>query len=127
MSIVHAVSKVLFVVTVLLVTAGAALYKTSIEHRPEPLPVPTGVVVTYEGTFRFAFIEPSNGQEIMQQVFYLERNQHNYRLIFTGGIPQFSDGTKVKVTGTLVAPSSWNGTKIYHFEGDIYVQDIVEV
>ena len=83
--------------------------------------VTQGELVTYEGTFRLAHVE--SGEDIpAEPVVYLETNGRRYRLI---GIDFFSfaDGTRVRVTGTLVAPSSWGRPKPF-FDGDIYVVSI---
>jgi len=83
--------------------------------------VTQGVLVTYEGTFRLAHVE--SGKDIpAEPVVYLETNGGGYRLI---GIDFFifADGTRVRVTGTLLAPSSW-GRPTPLFDGDIYVESI---
>jgi len=83
-----------------------------------------GTLVTYEGTFRLVYV--NTGSDIpAEPVVYLERDGRNYRLIGVDFF-MFVDGTSVRVTGTLVAPSSWSRPYPF-FDGDILVQHIAAV
>lgn len=80
-----------------------------------------GTVVTYEGTLRLVYVD--SGRDIpAEPVLYLEREGRNYRLL---GVDFFIfvDGTSVRVTGTLTAPSSWNRPYPF-FDADMLVQRI---
>jgi len=112
-----------------LLVIGGEIYTASVVHKPERKPVPKGTFVIYEGTFRFAFMPPPpNGAALAQQVFYLEEAAHYYRLILEEvGLPKFTNGTRVRVAGILVVPSSWNSAQVPSFDGDIYVESIVEL
>lgn len=94
---------------------------------------PTGVTVTYSGTFRYGVADPKCATEarpcemMSVQLYYVVLGSGDaYRLVFSS-VPSLADGVKVKVTGVLVKPSSWNATAwvpAYYFIGDIYVQAI---
>ncbi len=119
--------KILIIVILSVTAVGAGGYMVSISsHKPELPPIPEGEDIIIDGTFRFAFIEPEGPQEIMQQVFYLESNELDYYLILREGIQTFTNGTNVRVIGTLVIPSSWSGTDKYSFDGDIYVREMIK-
>ena len=110
-----------------LLILGGVAYTASVSHRPEPQPVPAGTPVVREGTLRVALLKSVGGQDIAQQVFWLEDGQ-KYRLVLSQlPVPNLVNGTRVRVTGILVVPSSWNGALMYSFDGDIYVQNIVGV
>lgn len=83
-----------------------------------------GTLVSFDGTFRLGRIY--SGSDIpAEPVVYLEVDGRNYRLL---GVDFFSfaDGTRVRVTGTLVVPSSWSRPSPF-FVGDIYAEAITAV
>jgi hypothetical protein len=92
----------------------------------------TGSEVNYSGTFYVGFITSacSTGTHICVPAesgfYYLATNSSAYRLIPTSSPLNFADGTRVTVTGILVAPSSLNATLTNGstLVGDIYVQSI---
>ena len=115
------------VAVVFLLATGAIVYTTTVSRKPQGASVPEGTLVAYEGVVRVALLQPAGSQDITQLVCWLEAGQE-YRLIFQQmPAPHLADGTRVRVTGILVVPSSWNGTDSRSFHGDIYVQNITEV
>jgi len=91
----------------------------------------TGFEVQYSGVFYTGVVAAGCSTEPhqcllpeMEFFFLATTNSSAYRLIPMANPPLFPDGTRVKVTGVLVTPSSlgsmiWQG---YRITGDIYVQ-----
>ena len=96
--------------------------------------------ISYVGVYHYVRATPVCRTEFPpciasdEALFYMNAKNGTIRLIFCGGVAkyfcespsqlQFTDGTCLRVKGTLLKPSKWPGqlfSPTMNFEGDLYV------
>ena len=117
------VSATIIIVIALIATA---IYDATVAHTPTGHQIPAGRPVTVEGILRLVLLPRPGGPDIVEHLYYLEEGGRAYRLILAQ-LPTVANGTRVRVLGVLVVPSSWSGSQAYSFDGDIYVKQMTEI